>query len=146
MIVKKTKQLGNFKKGINLYVPKKRIVSAAPSGIPVATTNTINVVDNFYINQTIALAKVSSTEYRTTSYPYTFEEEVYCGATERDENVDIYKISVIKEGGDWIYRYYGLYNCDTNIEYDFNLANVVEVTSGIIPTTGWSSSLIITAA
>jgi hypothetical protein len=33
MIVKKTKQLRNFKKGINLYVPRKRIVSAALSGI-----------------------------------------------------------------------------------------------------------------
>jgi hypothetical protein len=39
MIVKKTKQLGNFKKGINLYVPKKRIVSTLISGIVVATTN-----------------------------------------------------------------------------------------------------------
>ncbi len=42
MIVKKTKQLGNFKRGINLYVPKKRIVSA-PSGIPVASTASIIV-------------------------------------------------------------------------------------------------------
>ena len=42
MIVKKTKQLGSFKRGINLYVPK-RIVSAAPSGIPVAGTNQINI-------------------------------------------------------------------------------------------------------
>ena len=42
MIVKKTKQLGNFKKGINLYVPK-RIVPAAPSGIPVASTSQIIV-------------------------------------------------------------------------------------------------------
>jgi hypothetical protein len=41
MIVKKTKQLGNFKKGINLYVPKKRIVS--PSGIPVASTASVIV-------------------------------------------------------------------------------------------------------
>jgi hypothetical protein len=146
MIVKKTKQLGNFKKGTNLYVPKKRIVPAVPSGIVVATTNTINVVDNFYINQTIALAKVSSTEYRTTSYTYTFEEEVYCEDTQEYVSVDIYKISVIKESGSWFYRYYGLYNCDTNIEYDINQANVVEVTNGIIPTTGWSSNLTITAA
>ncbi len=43
MIVKKTKQLGNFKRGINLYVPKKRIVSAAPSAIPVATTTIVNI-------------------------------------------------------------------------------------------------------
>jgi hypothetical protein len=43
MIVKKTKQLGNFKRGINLYLPKKRIVSAAPSAIPVATTTIVNI-------------------------------------------------------------------------------------------------------
>ncbi len=43
MIVKKTKQLGNFKKGINLYVPIKRIVSAAPAGIVVDGANTINL-------------------------------------------------------------------------------------------------------
>jgi len=34
MIVKKTKQLGNFKRGINLYVPTRRRVSAVPSTIP----------------------------------------------------------------------------------------------------------------
>jgi hypothetical protein len=39
MIVKKTKQLGSFKKGINLYIPRR------PSGIPVATTNTLIVTD-----------------------------------------------------------------------------------------------------
>ena len=43
IIVKGTKQLGNFKKGINIYIPKRRIVSAAPSGIPTATTNTITL-------------------------------------------------------------------------------------------------------
>jgi len=117
-----------------------------PSGIVVATTNTINVVDNFYINQTIALAKFSSTEYRTESYSYTFEEEVYCESTEEYVPVNIYRISVIKESGYWIYRYYGLYNCDTNINYDLDLGNVQEVTNGIIPTTGWSSGLTITAA
>ena len=41
MIVKGTKQLGNFKRGVNLYIPKKRIVSAAPSGIPVSTQTII---------------------------------------------------------------------------------------------------------
>lgn len=43
MILKDTKQLGNFRRGINLYVPKKRIVSAAPSGIPVATPSSVIV-------------------------------------------------------------------------------------------------------
>ena len=40
MIVKGTKQLGNFKRGINLYVPKRK-TAAAPSGIPTATANSI---------------------------------------------------------------------------------------------------------
>ena len=42
MIVKGTKQLGNFKRGINLYVPKRK-TSAAPSGIPVVSTNSITI-------------------------------------------------------------------------------------------------------
>ena len=133
-----------IKKNTTFKIP--RTGSGASNGIPVASTNTINVVDNFYINQTIALAKVSSTEYRTTSYPYTFEEEVYCDINEAYVSVDIYRISIIKESGYWIYRYYGLYNCDTNFNYDLDLGNVQEVTNGIIPTTGWSNSLTISAA
>ena len=51
MIVKKTKQLGNFKRGVNLYIPKRR--SAAPSGInPATPTNLIitfsDQVDGYY--------------------------------------------------------------------------------------------------
>ncbi len=84
--------------------------------------------------------------FQTTSYPYTFVEEIYCEDTEGEVDLSIYKISVIKESGNWIYRYYGLYNCDTNIELNYDITNVVEVTSGIIPTTGWSPSLTITAA
>ncbi len=45
MIVKKTKQLGNFKKGINLSVPTRRIVSAAPAGIPVASTASVAITN-----------------------------------------------------------------------------------------------------
>jgi len=37
MIVKKTKQLGNFKRGINLYIPKKKISAAAPTTLPLGT-------------------------------------------------------------------------------------------------------------
>ena len=52
MIVKGTKQLGNFKRGVNLYVPKRRS-AAAPSGIPASTQIIIvtgsNDFDNTYI-------------------------------------------------------------------------------------------------
>ena len=41
MIVKGTKQLGNFKRGINIYVPKRISTPPAPSGIPTATANSI---------------------------------------------------------------------------------------------------------
>ena len=41
MIVKGTKQLGNFKRGVNLYVPKKRtvVLRVVISGAGTATSN-----------------------------------------------------------------------------------------------------------
>jgi hypothetical protein len=60
MIVKKTKQLGNFKRGINLYVPKKRIVSAAPSGIPVASASVIMNLTRYGSSSTTTLVKKST--------------------------------------------------------------------------------------
>ena len=48
MIVKGTKQLGNFKRGVNLYIPKRR--SAAPSGIPVASTASVVIAGNVHLN------------------------------------------------------------------------------------------------
>ena len=50
MIVKGTNQLGNFKKGINLYIPKRR--SAAPSGIPVASTASVVIAGSIFLNGT----------------------------------------------------------------------------------------------
>lgn len=42
MIVKGTKQLGSFKRGINIYVPKRKSATPpVPAVIPVATTNAI---------------------------------------------------------------------------------------------------------
>jgi hypothetical protein len=79
MIVKKTKQLGNFKKGINLYVPKKRIVSAAPSGIPVASTNDIiisNIPDaygNANSGGSVTCGKYNTSNYHNPSFNNGFE-------------------------------------------------------------------------
>ena len=44
MIVKGTKQLKSFKRGVNIYVPKKKIIQSisAPPSLPVATTNSFN--------------------------------------------------------------------------------------------------------
>ena len=64
MIVKGTKQLGNFKRGVNLYVPKRRS-AAAPSGIPLSTTNILLggfVTDGFLnINPPFPLYKSGDT-------------------------------------------------------------------------------------
>ena len=143
MIVKGTKQLGNFKRGVNLYIPKRR--SAAPSGIVVATTNTINVVDTFNIGQTISLTKIDSTEYRTEAYVFDLGQ-TYCHAYGENLNITGFRVSVILEGGYWIYRYYGIYDCDGNVATNHDNTSVQQVTSGIIPTTGWSPALTITAA
>jgi hypothetical protein len=145
MIVKGTKQLGSFKRGVNIYVPKKKvIVPAAPSGIPVASTNSINVVDTFGYNGTIALSKINSTlYYASTNFIYG---TAYCEIYSDYVNVYIGQIRLIKEGGYWIYRYEGIYNCEENYSQNSDISSVLEVTSGIIPTAGWSPSLTITAA
>ena len=118
---------------------------AAPSGIVVASTNTINVVDVFGYNETIALAKINSTLYSaSTNFAYS---TIYCEAY--SDNVPIYiaTIKLIKESGYWIYRYEGLYECGgDNFGQNYDISSVLEVTSGIIPTTGWSPALTITAA
>jgi hypothetical protein len=133
--------------GISVSGSRTPIVASstpAPSGIPVASTNTINVVDTFGYNGTIALSKQNSTLYNASvGFAYG---TIYCQAYENTEDVNIYSIGVVKEGGNWIYRYYGIYNCEETYPYDYDLATVQEVTSGIIPTTGWSPSLTITAA
>jgi len=41
MIVKGTRQLGNFKRGINIYVPKRISTPPAPSGIVAATAGNL---------------------------------------------------------------------------------------------------------
>jgi hypothetical protein len=37
MIVKKSKQFGNFKRGINLYVPRRSSASRVPTTLPIST-------------------------------------------------------------------------------------------------------------
>ena len=121
---------------------------AAPSGIVVATTSTINVVDTFNIGQTISLSKLNSTLYRSlggafASFVYG---QIYCEAYSDNVDVTVSTVSIVKFGNTWYYQYNGVYNCDDNFNQDYDIATVQEVTSGIIPTTGWSPSLTITAA
>jgi len=126
------------------WTPANPIITSVPTSIPVATTNTISVVDTFYANQTITLNKVSSTEYSTTAYPFAMGA-IYCESTSTDVNINYNKISVIKIGDHWIYRYFGSYVCGTTINTNVDPTSVVEITNGEIPSNGWSPALSITA-
>jgi hypothetical protein len=62
MIVKGTKQLGSFKRGVNIYVPKKKvIVPAAPSGIVAATAG--NLIITFADQSFITYNKFSNSNW-----------------------------------------------------------------------------------
>jgi len=125
----------------------RKVGAAAPSGIVVATTNTINVVDTFGFNQTISLSKISSTLYRSSGLSPIITGTVYCAPTESNVNISVGQVEVQKAGGEWYYRFLGSYNCDgDSFSVDEDKASVSEITSGIIPTSGWSPNLTITAA
>ena len=131
---------------INRKISRRKGSTPAPSGIVVATTNTINVVDVFNIGQTISLTKLDSNEYRTEAYSFNISQ-IYCEAYSDNVNITVFRVSVILEGGYWIYRYYGIYECGgDNFGQNYDISSVLEVTSGIIPTTGWDPALTITAA
>ena len=117
MIVKGTKQLGNFKKGINLYIPKRR--SAAPSGIPVGSTNLINVQYTAY-NRTFSL--ISNVYGYSVSYGPEDEYEDRVG----------FDIGVL---GRWEHQV-------QNGLVSFNPSSDPET----LPTSGWTPSITITAA
>jgi hypothetical protein len=130
-----------IKRNTTFKIP--RTGSGAPNGIPVASTNTINVVDNFNINQTISLNKISSTEYRTESSPIPLViTQSYCEAYGYDVDITLFRVSVIREFDlvdTWFYRYYTIYECDgQNIVDTQSILRVPQVTNGIIPTTGWT--------
>ena len=122
----------------------------APAGIPVASTNTIYVIDSFNIGdpKQLVLTKISNTLYRSIEgsfIPFIYGQ-VYCPNEFQDVNVYIDRVVVEKQGNTWYYRYIGLYTCDGEQgEQSFNIASVQEITNGIIPIAGWSPSLIISA-
>jgi len=122
---------------------------AAPSGIPVATTNTINVVDTFGYNATATLTKVDSTLYENNvNFGYG---ELYCGLFEQNVPFYVTNIRLRKQDNGngtytWLYEYNGYIACDGDEFSLVGLSNVAEITNGIIPTTGWSPAITITAA
>jgi hypothetical protein len=126
----------------------KRDAVVIPAGIPVASTNTINVVDTFNIGQTISLTKLNSTLYRSLGGAFNnfVNGQAYCEAYSDNVNVIVDTVSIVKFGNTWYYQYNGVYYCEDSFNQDYDIATVQEVTSGIIPTIGWSPSLTITAA
>jgi len=126
-----------IKKNTTFKIP--RTGSGAPNGIPVASTNTINVVDTFNIGQTISLTKIAPNEYRTEGSPLPLVmSQTYCEAYGYDVDLNLFRASVVLEADYWYYRYYALYECDSqNVLDTFNMVDVPQVTNGIIPTTGW---------
>ena len=116
MIVKGTKQLGNFKKGINLYIPKRK-TSAAPSGIPVASTNTIIVTDT------------------NGEWDGTYQKE---GTFFRNES-DFYETFGYNQGGFGQWAFYS----EDNFGYVF--ATPPSSNINYIATTGWPTQTITAA-
>jgi hypothetical protein len=135
--------------GLGAQTIRKVGGGAAPSGIPVATTNTINVVDTFGYNATATLTKVDSTLYENNAvFGYG---ELYCGLFEQNVPFTVNNIRLRKQDNGngtytWIYEYNGYIACDGDEFSLVGLSNVAEITNGIIPTTGWSPSITITAA
>jgi len=130
MIVKKTKQLGKFKRGINLYVPTRRS-SSAPSGIPVASTNSISV-------NSFTLGKQSSTLF-SGQIIIDYED---CGNDQTRSYGEQGQLEF--SGGSWSYKYGPFNGCLET--WDFSTYTNPSTNANFIPTTGWSPSITITAA
>ena len=136
MIVKRTKQLGSFKRGVNIYVPKKKIVvPAAPSGIVVASTLYIIIngtggnADGTYTRSTASSA--STPEPVAGTYNY------YKG------NFYLTSPSNTNYNGDYPDNQWTLgVSSDPASIISFNPST----DPTIIPTSGWNYAITITAA
>ena len=147
MIVKKTKQLGNFKRGVNLYVSKRR--SAAPSGIPVASTSQIIVTNSGGFNGTY-IKRSSGTmitfafgllQGTGNSYSISDDEGAVFVLIGPQMTVGGYG------AGSWIINY-GYDDDDYGAIIFDSAGSITNASTDItkIPTTGWSSGITITAA
>jgi hypothetical protein len=159
MIVKKTKQLGNFKKGINLYVPKKRIVSAAPSGLPVASTASVVISGNATFNGT-AVKKVNPEQcfgdpvfggklFVDTGVVYAY------GASENYGNIlippqalltNLYDPGQLGTPSATWRLVVASYNGENDSFDILEITNNSSTDANYIPTTGWSPAITLTAA
>jgi hypothetical protein len=104
---------------------------AAPSGLPVASTDSV-YADGF------VLFKQSPTLY-SGQIIYDYED---CG---NDQTRDYGELGQLEfSGGSWLYKY-GPYNGCAET-WDFSTYTNPSTNANFIPTTGWSPSLTITAA
>ena len=128
MIVKKTKQLGNFKKGINLYIPKRK-TSAAPSGIGFPAT-----VTSSYYGQ---MARNSGTTGNQTGTPgFISSKWYYYDNTQYNEEGQPYGGGInigLTTGNVW---YYEIWSHSDGIEITQTNANP-STDYASFPTTSW---------
>jgi hypothetical protein len=153
MIVKKTKQLGNFKKGINLYVPTRRIVSAAPSGIPVASTASVNIAEVPYIYFSPFTKKLSGYEFQCNfNYNVVINSGlIYMNISENGNDYVLISPNTIfyKDGfifytvSNWKVVSFGDNEGSPEV---FDISTNPSTDPTTIPTIGWSPAITITAA
>jgi hypothetical protein len=153
MIVKKTKQLGNFKKGINLYVPTRIRVSAAPSGLPVASTTKIAISGLGGANGSYARMGTGTNPiedwiltgyaYRDPSFNNGFNSRRFLFAP----NSTISDVNPSNQLGT-PYSSWTLVTMYHDSEYNSWITESISINPSTdattIPTTGWSPSLTIT--
>jgi hypothetical protein len=118
MIVKKTKQLGNFKKGINLYVPTRRIVSAAPAGISLTAPTIYG--SGLTLDNGLIISNGSMNN------PYTL--------TSPGNWIDSTNIASVYYDGEWIFSvrafFYGFMSVRSTVARN-------TASSASLPTSGW---------
>lgn len=135
MIVKKSKQLGNFKRGINLYVPKRKSFR----GIIVATTNAIilsGLTGGYYslLNGTYTKSTDPANVY-SGGVEYQATGAVYFNSAYTGGNKDGAAIFFGPNfyGGGGVGWWIGWYDDNTSA-----LAVVVSADSTTVPTGGYS--------
>jgi hypothetical protein len=130
MIVKTTKQLGNFKRGINLYIPRRS--SGTPSNIPLSTTNIVIT----YNGETRELEKINDTFWYNP-----------IGGKNDSSACEITRFALQYVNSRWEFStYFNMLdegNCSTG---GFELISTNAGASSSIPVSGWSTSITITTA
>jgi hypothetical protein len=162
MIVKKTKQLGNFKKGVNLYVPTRRRVSAVPSGIPVASTASVVISGNATFNGTAVKKVVGERVLGIEGFAgelYVYSGIAYAyGLVYRQGKILIPPQTLITDSFEfgapdkvgtpsatWRLVAAG-YDGENDVYNIDSITNNSSTDANYIPTTGWTPSITITAA